>query len=229
MSDRDVTRAARGYRIALVPPWTRINLGPQARDQVQALVDRVAELHTPQEVPPDQVGPKKRAAVEAMMAQVDAAREHGGIDLYVPLGDLHGYVVQAAFTVSQVVPSTTIDTDEVPGILRSLLTDPSAEPVTIADTVWVRRLRHVAAADDVAAPSRRVDYVTALPGSARHWIVASYATSSAPITDGDAGSDLLIELFDATMTTWRWLYDDQTEEPMPTQRHADLTGDSDRV
>jgi hypothetical protein len=200
MSERRVS----GYRVALPPPWERIPLRAGAVERIQEIVDDVADRYTPKHIPPDQVGPKKRELVHAMSQQVKDAQDNGGVDLYVPLADIHGYVVQASFVVSEVTPDAMMKVDEVPQVMASLLRDPSARPVSIDDTVWVRRQEVVPAKDEESLPSTRVEYFTALPGAPRYWILSTFSTVSAPITDADGNGNLLIDLFDAIMTTWRW-------------------------
>lgn len=164
----------RSYRLALPPPWERISLRQGTRDRIQQIVDDVAAAHTPKEVPPDQVGPKKRELVQAMMTQVKQAQDNGGVDLYLPLADIHGFSVQASFVVSEVTPDANMDTDDVPGVMASMLRDEGVRPVTIADTVWVRRQADVPARDEQSAASTRVEYVTAVPGAPRYWILSSF-------------------------------------------------------
>ncbi|MFF3488128.1 hypothetical protein ACFYXC_33290 [Streptomyces sp. NPDC002701] len=54
--------------------------------------------------------------------------------------------------------------------------------------------------------SRRIDYVLPVPGTTvAQWVTVCFST----IADGDPRSefaDVLVELFDAVMTTFRWGY-----------------------
>ena len=81
-----------------------------------------------------------------------------------------------------------------------------AEAVTVGDTVWARS-ESVSETDGASAPAgvraRQVDYLTAVPGEERRWVLVSCSV----IGDGDPDStptSLVVELFDAMMTTWRW-------------------------
>lgn len=196
-----------GYQLALPPPWRRIPLDQTAEETIRRIVDDVAARHTPKEVSPDEVGPKKRELVRELMEQVTRARDTGGVDLYLPLEQIRGYSVQASFVVSRVVPDATLTTDEIPGVMASLLRDAETRPESVADTVWVRRARLVPAVDDVPVGSVRIEYFTAVPGQARHWILVSFSSAGAPILGPDGETNMLVELFDAIMTTWRWQYD----------------------
>jgi hypothetical protein len=208
-----MTTRVRTYRLVTPPPWARISLREDTRRRIEEIVDDVAARHTPAQVPPDHIGPKKRELVESLMTQVREAQEHGGVDLYIPLADIHGYSVQAAFVVSEVTPNALMTNDEVPDVLASLLADPGTSPVTVDESVWVRRETTVAPTKAMPAPSRRVEYVTSVPGTPRYWIMAAFTSAGPPVTDPEDpdGVDLLIGLFDAIMTTWRWVY-----EPAPS-------------
>jgi len=200
---RDVT----SYRLALPPPWRRIALDGTAESTITTIVDDVAAKHTPREVSPDQIGPKKRELVRELMIQVNEARDNGGVDLYLPLEQIRGYSVQASFVVNRVIPDATMTAEEVPGVMTALLRDAAAGPVTVADTVWVRRERAVPRDGDDTVDSVRVEYFTAVPGQARAWILVSFSAAGAPIVGPDGEGNMLVELFDAIMTTWRWQYD----------------------
>lgn len=193
-----------GYRVALPPPWTRIPLDDTAEATIQAIVDDVAAKHTPKQVSPDEVGPRKRELVRELMTQVSQARDNGGVDLYLPLQQIRGYSVQASFVVNRVIPDANMALDEVPGVMASLLRDDQTRPVTVSDTVWVRRERLVPRQGDDDVDSVRVDYFTAMPGQARAWILVSFSSAGAPIVGPDGEGNMLVELFDAIMTTWRW-------------------------
>lgn len=193
-----------GYRLALPPPWSRIPLDGTAEATIQGIVDDVAARYTPKQVSPDEVGPKKRELVRELMAQVVQARDNGGVDLYLPLEQIHGYSVQASFVVNRVIPDANMTSDEVPGVMASLLRDDTTRPITVADTVWVRRERSVPREGDDDVDSVRVDYFTAIPGQARAWILVSFSSVGAPLAGPDGEGNLLVELFDAIMTTWRW-------------------------
>ncbi|WP_050760906.1 hypothetical protein [Aeromicrobium marinum] len=206
------TAQAEGYLLAVPPPWRRIPLDAGAESAIAGIVDDVAERHTPRGVSPDEVGPRKRELVRELMTQVARARDNGGVDLYLPLDAIHGYTVQASFVVSRVVPDANLSVDEIPQVMASLLRDGATRPATVADTVWVRRERAVPRGEDDAVDSVRVEYFTAVPGQARSWVLVSFSSVGAPIVGPAGEGNMLVELFDAVMTTWRWRYE-PAEEP----------------
>ena len=146
------------------------------------------------------------------------ARSAGGVDLYLPIEDSHGVTITASFVVSQVTlpdpPASDppaelpeqVDTARFVSYLTSA--DGDVAPVVIADATAGRK-ESVAAADparQIPYGSRRVDYMLPVPGQPRGMLLVAFST----IGDGDPEGQfakLLVELFDAIMTTFRWAKD----------------------
>lgn len=153
------------------------------------------------------------------------ARSAGGVDLYLPIEDSHGVTITASFVVSQVTlpappapdPATPdpqaelldaeqVDTAQFVSYLTSA--DGDIAPVVVADATAARK-ESVAAADparQIPYGSRRVDYMLPVPGQSRGMLLVAFST----IGDGDPEGQfakLLVELFDAIMTTFRWAKD----------------------
>ena len=195
---------ARGYHLVTVTPWRRINLLGDLDAQVDEAIEGAAR-DVPPEVPPDQVGPLKRRMRDTMHAQLVAARADGGLDFYYTAEEHHGFGYNATFVVSGVM-STTSSGREVAEALTELFRQ-GDEPVSIGGTVWARRERTTAQEPaelvDGEVPSRRVDYTTSVPGAPRRWIQVTFSA----IGDGDLVG-LVVELFDAMMSTWRWVRED---------------------
>jgi hypothetical protein len=140
------------------------------------------------------------------------ARSAGGVDLYLPIEYTHGVTITASFVVSQVTlpdpPAELPDAEQADTTqFVSYLTsgDGDASPAEIAGAGAARK-ESVAAADpaqQIAYGSRRVDYLIPVPGHPRSMLVVAFST----IGDGDPDGQfakLLVELFDAIMTTFRW-------------------------
>lgn len=200
------------YRLVLPPPWVRVPLGEETAEQVRALVERAAEA-APREMPPDQLGPFKRELERRFMRQFEAAAAHGALDHYLPAAPVHGIHLGASFFVALARPEggDGVDPREfVGGVLAERGSGPDARTVEIDGSVWVRTESTVAPDDDLApgvdVGTRRVTYLTAVPEAPGQWIVVSFSS----IGDGDPASDLTsitVELFDAIMSTWRWVRD----------------------
>ncbi len=195
-----------GYQLVLPHPWERIPLDKDMPRRVRDLVDRsVARL--PAEVPPDQVAPARHKIERELLTQLRAAQDQGGLDYYLPTDLMHGQQLNASFVVSAIVPDANADAALSSRAMASLLADAEARPVSIAGQVWVRTERVIRkgpddfASDEVAL--RRVQYRTAVPDDPRRWVVVTFTT----VGDGNPDSDisgLVVELFDAIVSTWRW-------------------------
>ncbi len=94
-----------------------------------------------------------------------------------------------------------------PGMLIARLVADSEQTTTVevAGTVGTRT-EHVEEADaeqGAEYASRRVDYVLPVPADPERWVVVTFSTLGAG-DPTDEFAQLLVELFDAIMTTFRW-------------------------
>lgn len=197
-----------GYSILLPPPWKRVHLGSNVPDQVKSIIDRSMK-NAPKEVSPDEMAPLRYKLEYQLNSQLNEARESGAIDYYFPPEEIHGAQLNASFMVSNVMPDAMADDDMVGGVLAELIADGS-EAVEVGGTVWARSEKVIDSEPndfvEGGVASRKVDYVTAVPGEPNRWTIVTFTA----IGDGKADSDithLLVELFDAMMTSWRWSED----------------------
>jgi hypothetical protein len=187
----------------------RVPLREGTAEAVQVIVDRVAAT-TPAHIPPDQVAPKKRELSRALLQRAEELRQQGGLDLYLPVDSIHGFLVRASFSVSEIQPSGAV-ASEAPDVTAVLLREPDTGLVTtrgseqhgLPDSAWVRR-RRVIRPEDGADPALVIDYTTALPGAEQVWLLCSFSCVGTDADDPDGTAAALAELFDAIMTTWRW-------------------------
>ncbi|HET6561429.1 MAG TPA: hypothetical protein VFG72_06110 [Marmoricola sp.] len=192
-----------GYSILLPPPWHRVHLGASRGRDVRRAMDR-ATARAPKEIPPDQRATIRRRLEAELVRQLDAVEERGGRDFYFPAHDLDGVGLNASFVVSAVVPGARAEAGAVGGVLATLVGQ-GGEPVSVDDTVWVRTESVVEGDGDAQAAlrARQVDYLAAVPGDERRWVLVTCTV----LGDGDPDSlptGLVVELFDAIMSTWRW-------------------------
>lgn len=189
----------RGYRIILPPGWVRIPLREGTDAALETLV--YSRMRTvPHQVPRDR-GTRYRAGVRRMVdAQVTAAREANGLDLYLPVRPRYRALVAASFLVSEVLlpAGGPVDPETVVAAL--------GEPVEVAGVRAARReyLRPARPDRQVPLPTRHVDYALPVPRDPRRFLSVAFSTAG----DGDADSEFttaVVELFDALMTTFRWL------------------------
>jgi hypothetical protein len=120
---------------------------------------------------------------------------------------MHGFLIAASIVVAKV---DTALREGVGGqdVLTQLLADASdSEPVEMDGSAAVRKERTMAADPEkgVDAPSRHVDYFARVPSSDGDsgWLVVSFSTLGDGNPEGDF-TEILVELFDAVMTTFRW-------------------------
>lgn len=196
-----------GYRLVLPTPWKHVPLD----DRMRATIDDVVEgavARLPGDVPPDQRAKAGHLLREQLRRELGRAADEGAIDYYLPVDLSHGALLSASFVVSSVVPDAMAGADDVGSVLARLAAEPGAVAVEAGNTTWVRR-DHTRRSDDLplvegGATGRVVDYLTAVPGQEHRWAVVTFSA----LGDGDPTSevtDLLVELFDAIMTTWRWV------------------------
>lgn len=196
-----------GYALVLPPPWVRIHLQDpdRMRESVRAFVEASAR-RAPKEIPPDQLAALKVKLQGQLVRQLETSREGGTIDYYLPSGPLHGVDLNASFVVSSLIPDANADAAQAAAV-HALLGAEGATSVAIAGTPWSRSEEVVTTEGEelveAGLPARRVVYTTAVPGDERRWAMVTCTV----IGDGRPDSDntrLIVELFDAIMTTWRW-------------------------
>ena len=192
--------APAGYSLVLPPGWTRIPLRHGTEQAITSILNRsFAGL------PRDQVASLRRELQLRLRDLTGKARESCGLDLYVPVDRMHGITATASFLVAEVSFGSVQPVDPALLVARLVGTSEQTDIADVAGTVGTRT-EHVAAPDTeqgVEYASRRVDYVLPVPEDPDRWVIVSFST----LGMGDPSDDLavlLVELFDAVMTTFRW-------------------------
>ena len=80
---------------------------------------------------------------------------------------------------------------------------PNGEVREMPAGIAVRSRQVIAATGASPWPGARVDYHWPLPSQPLKWALASFTALGAGEPDDDI-AELLVELFDAIMLTWRW-------------------------
>jgi len=200
-----------GYSLVLPPGWRQLVLDEHAGDAVREVV-RNAFADVPADLPPDTVASLRRRLEGHLLSAVAAARADGGTELYLPTRRMGELIVPASVVVgsldlSGAVPADRAHDDVVaPVLARWLATDDRARAVELDGAPALRRDRTVAARPGeqlgVDASSRQAEYVVAVPGQPGRWL--TICCTVLEIADAPELTDLLVELFDAVMTTFRW-------------------------
>ena len=189
-----------GYTLVLPPGWSRIPLRRGTEQAITAILDRsFAGL------PRDQVASLRRELQLRLRELAGRARENSGLDLYLPTERMGDVTVTASFVVAEMSLISAEPVD--PGMLIARLVTDSEQTTTVqfAGTAGTRT-EHVEEADPeqgVEYASRRVDYVLPVPADPDRWVVVTFSTLGAG-DPTDEFAQLLVELFDAIMTTFRW-------------------------
>ncbi|MFD9936582.1 hypothetical protein ACFWZ6_26015 [Streptomyces massasporeus] len=202
----DTTAAAPvGYNLVPPPGWDMIPLREGTSEAIKRIVDRsVDEL--PDDIARDDLSKARLELMKRLKRVARQARETRAMDLHLPVERVDGMALPASFIVSEPLAAPTVALDSGL-ILSSLRPDASqSEEVTIDGSTGFR-VDGVAQPDpdrDVEFASRRVEYLLQIPNSTPPaWLTISFSTIADGRPDGEM-ADLLVDLFDAVMTTFRW-------------------------
>jgi hypothetical protein len=202
-----VARQVSGYSVIVPPGWSRIPVRHGTTAAIQEIADEVL-AGIPADAPGEHAAPIKDQIMRRLADLAERARPLGGVDLYLPISHLHGTAIPASFIVSEGRPPAAgiVDPGQLAGYLATAVT--GASPVMVDGCAGARH-ESTAAPETILgieAASRRVDYLLPVPGQPGQWLIVTFAVSD----DGDpegAFADLLVELFDSIMLTFRWVTD----------------------
>ncbi|MEV0930350.1 hypothetical protein ACIBMX_24375 [Streptomyces phaeochromogenes] len=196
-----------GYRLVPPPGWDMIPLRDGADEAVKRIVD-LGVTQLSEDIPKDDVIRARLELMKRLNKAVQQARKADGLTLYLPVERIHGTLIAASIVVSEALAGPRVGVGSGEVVAQLLADGASSEPVTIDGADGVRVDKTVAAdlEREVAYASRRIDYVLPVPGSTvAQWVTVCFST----IADGHPHSEfaeVLVELFDAVMTTFRWSY-----------------------
>ncbi|MFF5522746.1 hypothetical protein [Streptomyces coeruleorubidus] len=194
-----------GYTLVPPPGWDMIPLREGTNEAIKRIVDNsVDEL--PDDIPRDDLTRARMELIKRLKRVARQARETRAMDLHLPVERVDGMALPASFIVSEPLTAPAVGLDSGL-VLSSLRPDASqSEEVTI-DGAAGFRVDGVAQPDadrDIEFASRRVEYILQIPNSAPpKWLTVSFSTIADGRPDSEL-SDILADLFDAVMTTFRW-------------------------
>ncbi|MPY60221.1 hypothetical protein [Streptomyces spongiae] len=200
--------AVGGYTILMPPGWDRIPLNSKSetQDAIKGIVDHAVKYLDPA-TPKEKVTEARLELHGRLNRAVADARRRNGVDVYLPVEPIHGFIAPASFLVSKVSPGLAAQAS--PSEIMSHLTEgfgPS-EDITLDEVPGVRCQRSVPAnpKEKDSVPSRQVNYVVPVPdsGDVSEWLIVSFTTLTPDGTPQEF-LEILTELFDAVMTTFRW-------------------------
>lgn len=196
-----------GYTLVPPPGWDVIPLREGTSEAIKRIVDGSVE-ELPDDIPRDDLTKARLELIKRLKKVARKAREAGAIDLHLPVERIDGVALPASFVVSEPLPAPTLSMD-AGMVLSSLRPDASQSEEVTVDGAAGFRVDGVAQPDparEVAYPSRRVEYILQIPNSATpKWLTVSFSTLADGQPQGEL-AELLVDLFDAVMTTFRWSY-----------------------
>lgn len=199
--------AANGYTIVLPPGWQRIPVRQGTAEAIRKILDQVFGRLS-RELPRDSLVRQRIELERRLSAMAARAREKAGLDLYLPVEYVHGAAVPASFAVSEGSPGPAGPGDPAQVVAYLAAGQDDAAQVTVDGAIGIRTERIAAAdpASEIPAGSRRVDYTLSVPGRPERWLMAVFSTLGSGDPDGEYAK-ILVELFDAMMSTFRWSWE----------------------
>lgn len=195
---------AAGYTLVLPPGWRKIPVRHGTGKAVKKILDD-AFGRLPENVPPETIAPWRRELETRLGSATRQARRRGAIDLFLPVRFSHGAVTAASFVVSEGSLGSVEQVEPAHIVAYLTAGNEKHRAVTVDGAIGVR-YEHVARPDpagQIDYGSRRVDYTISVPGDPDRWLVIAFSTLGGGDPD-DRYAKLLVELFDAMMSTFRW-------------------------
>jgi hypothetical protein len=196
--------AITGYAIMMPGGWRQV---PVRHGTRKAITNVLGEVFA--RFPPDlartTLMPCRLELERRMTEMARQARKNAAMDLYLPVEYIHGVTVPASIVVSRgtLGESGFVDMDEI--MAQMTADSPDASPVTVDSVTGMRFERTADPAPGAQCGAQQVDYVLPVPGRSGDWLITAFSTlDSGP--DGQF-TQLLVKLFDAVMSTFRWTRD----------------------
>jgi hypothetical protein len=178
-----------GYRLVVPDGWFSVDLEPGRMERsVAALVKR-------QFAGIDNAPHLKAQARQQLLAQAEAARAAGGLEMFLSLQQVAGVPLAASLAIFLVPPagSQAVTAQELAGSLSG--DERQATVVSLPAGQAVRVLRRARSADE--SESAILEVFVPVPHYGE-WLLLSFATPLGPL------APVLTKLFDAICTTLRW-------------------------
>ncbi len=196
------------YRLVLPTPWERIDLHSDLTEQARRVVRGAVERLPTGSLAPDQLTLTRARMERELETRLRGAKDNGGVDYYLPTDLMHGVHIPATFVVSRLMPNALADEQVTARVLAARLAEPGTTAEQVGDSIWARTdTVLVRQADDVVADEhrvRKVEYLTPQPGDPRCWVMVTFTSLGDGTMDSEF-TELTVTLFDAIMSTWRWV------------------------
>lgn len=198
-----------GYNLVPPPGWDRIPLQDgETNETIRRIVERAVE-ELPAGLPRDDISKARMELFKQLRKAAKQAAKNHGLALYLPVERIHGMHIPASFVVSEPVGGAGMGDVPSDEVLRHLAAGRgAAEPVEVdgSEGTRVERIAPAPPDEELSYASRRVEYVLPVPGALpTRWVTVTFSTIGAGHPEGEL-SDVLVDVFDAVMTTFRWSY-----------------------
>jgi hypothetical protein len=199
--------AASGYRLVLPPGWVQVPV----RDAVPGTAHEVISTvfrKPPEGIPRDAFTSARIELERRLERMIRTAKANGGLELFLACGHAYANPVPASFLIAEGSLGGACDDPlaVVTAIAEAAARD-GGKPgqLTAVDGAPASRVERITApeAEEDDQASLRVEYTVPVPAGANRWMVITFST----LGDGDPSgkyANLLAELFDAIMSTFRW-------------------------
>ncbi|MET4053742.1 hypothetical protein ABID81_003123 [Frigoribacterium sp. PvP054] len=196
------------FVMALPPGWVRLPARPEAAEQLRHELDAIVAAALPDDLPRDSAEPLRRQFRRQLARTVEEAGEAGATAVYLPGAPVDGFTLPASLVESEVEDES--ETEPVAVIAR-LLTDAGQVDGGLRDVdgAAAARTEDVLTNDQAEGSwervwTRRVVYTISVPHRPGRWLVLNFSA-----VYGDEPTERLAEalvyLFDALVTTLRWV------------------------
>ncbi|MGW9397147.1 hypothetical protein [Streptomyces sp. NPDC055642] len=209
MTTAEHYRSPNGFNLVPPPGWDVIPLRTGAQEAMDRIV-RKAVAQLPVGFPKDDIPKARMKLIQEMKKVVRRASAKGGMTLYLPTERLHGVALPVSIVASEPIEIPRVRPHSGPEAVLAALASVTSDAETreLDNTAALRSERDVPAdaAKGIDVAHRRVEYLVPVPDSAPDkYLTFSFSALIAPGSD-PAFYDVLVELFDAVMGTFRWSY-----------------------
>jgi hypothetical protein len=194
-----------GYAMLLPAGWRRIPVMHGTSRAIAGLLDEVF-FRLGGASPVSDLQPYRIQLERHLTDMVRGARRRAAVDLYLPIEQVHGTAVPASIVVSRGTFGVNGLTYRGETAQRLATGSPEASPVSIDGVEGVRfeRSANPDLENGLPCGSRLVDYLFPIPGLESDWLVIAFSVLDNE-TAAEEFSQLQVELFDAMLSTFRWI------------------------
>ncbi|KQO59958.1 hypothetical protein [Curtobacterium sp. Leaf261] len=226
-----MTRVAAPFAIVVPPGWARIPAREEDERERDAVIDAIIAAGIPDTLPADSVGPWRHELRKRLTGMVADAGESGATACYIPTQSVDGFTPAASIVETEVEDETEESATDVvtqilldAGQLQDGIREVDGAIAARTDTT-IRRVRVMDDLPDL--DDRQVVYTVSVPHRPGTWVMLSFSAVSAPEADPRL-TDALVMLFDAIMSTFRFVEVPDTEPSDVERRVGELLDGADR-